>query len=204
MSFRRFPSVSAIALIASSVLASPPQSEVRENQSQESSVSALKKDGPSSAAVVSTPVRAAAPHQTSGVALESEQLGKLVDAWHKSVLRGDQSSIERSYDSLHSFLSADLDRSREGLRIQAELAAYSTSGQQSQVPACADEAEQRGQFEDQLGLFRSKELIAEAIDRNSSFSNRYRLLGDYADLLRKELGMNRIVLASKEKTAPPR
>lgn len=189
--------VAAVCLLAGDLNASTAAGEVPTRQTQESSVSARKKDG--SAPQVSkaaAPASSSSSSVNSALPLPAEHLVSLIDQWHAATLRGDEASIKQSYDSLHAFLVADLERSRNQMRSQATAAAY-RQPDESPTSSCDESSAKDEEFARCLDLFKCKEMIAGAISRTDAFSNRYRLLGDYADLLRRELGMNRITLASQ-------
>jgi hypothetical protein len=46
----------------------------------------------------------------------------------------------------------------------------------------------------------SKRVLVDAITRTDAFSNKYRLLGDYVGLLRREVGLPKLKLAVDKKS----
>lgn len=132
-----------------------------------------------------------------------DKLTAQIEDWHEANLEGKESTINREFAAIVALLEEDIIASRIELRQSAENSALTeNNAAQSMVSSkpVSDQPEQSA-FEQRLSTFKTKELIAKSIKHSSAFSNKYRLLGDYVDLLRKELGMPKALLASRDKNS---
>ncbi|RME31052.1 MAG: hypothetical protein D6800_01160 [Candidatus Zixiibacteriota bacterium] len=140
------------------------------------------------------PARDAAVDSHSEIQKTYRQLSRIVDRWHTAVLRGKTHQAAKLEHSLETVMSADLEAHRRKLRRAARQVALSnpTSATDSSLAA------KRGKtFRKLRSLLRTKEHLLRSFQRSRAFSNRYRLAGDYLEILRWQLGSQRTWLAEK-------
>ncbi len=131
-----------------------------------------------------------------------DRLEHAVDLWHDANLKGNRAGAEEKYESILVLLGQDIVSSRRMLRLfaQERLLQHSATDieEKNLLESNGHEAEmevERKEIEQLAALINTKVAIKDAIDRSKVFSNRYRLLGDYINLLRKELDIPKVKLA---------
>jgi len=119
--------------------------------------------------------------------------------WLEAQLVGDRAEKERLEKDLVGLLNYDIYVNQELVRDLAKQVALASSQKEdaSGNPlSAAARSEQKAAFEQVIGRLSIKEALFRSFSRSQAFSNKYRLLGDYIDLLRKELDMPRLKLAN--------
>ncbi|MDZ4723298.1 MAG: hypothetical protein SGI97_05280 [candidate division Zixibacteria bacterium] len=136
-----------------------------------------------------------------------DNLNGAVDSWHLATLHEDKSRLSSSWSSIQQVIVDDLKETQQEVRnlaytiafYAAESAEYSSGQEWSEAHEESLDNSAQIAFQEKFSSLKSKRLISAAINASSAFSNKYRLLGDYVDLLRRELGMKRIAYASVRK-----
>jgi hypothetical protein len=134
-----------------------------------------------------------------------EMLSYAVDLWHDATLKGDDGKIKECRDDIRKFLEADIESERNLVKMLTRQAIDNEAGKNEEGKNLIEEKPGRKPAKaDQdlvnqlVPLIRTKELLVDAMERSEAFSNQYRLLGDYIDLLRRELDMPRLQYAMEK------
>jgi hypothetical protein len=121
----------------------------------------------------------------------SERLAYGIDLWYDAVLKGDEVNGRKYEAKIDEFLQQDLSTDEQFVDAVTRLAVaelYPNSGlADSSVKAL---------FGETCELLHCKQALVKAWNRSESMSNKYRLLGDYIQLLRRELGLPKLRLAA--------
>ena len=125
-----------------------------------------------------------------------------IDLWHDAILKGKQSEGEKHYENIVLAVEEDIVVSRRLLKLFAQQILLQNAANETEEPNLVDrdsrqtdmEVDRRA-IEDLAAVINTKVALKEALDRATAFSNRYRLLGDYINLLRKELDIPKVKLA---------
>lgn len=125
-----------------------------------------------------------------------------VDLWHDANLKGDTDKIRKYRNRLFELIRSDLTNSRQEIaRGEAELS-RSWKEFKGEQPKSDEKADDRHDLRDDVNDLKQRQLLARTkaklfvtLKRSEAFSNRFRLLNDYLDLLRGELNINRIEVA---------
>ncbi len=110
--------------------------------------------------------------------------------WLDAVLSGAKSEAAEFEKNLLGIVNLNIMTSQGEVRAMAKEIALAP-GDQAELKTDGDD--RFGQAIDHLN---AKEALFRSALRTDAFSNKYRLLGDYIDLLRRELKMPRLKLAS--------
>ncbi len=134
-----------------------------------------------------------------------EKLSYSIDLWYDAALKGNDAEIRRFEGVICDFLDNNIKADEQLLGILGE--------QISRADLVSDTAHNRGRDSlsnpvtlDQSALTQAwdvvhaKRTLQDGISRTSAFSNKYRLMGDYIELLRRELDLPRLKLASGDKS----
>jgi hypothetical protein len=108
--------------------------------------------------------------------------------WLDAVLSGSESEAEQLEKNLLGIISLDIMINEERVRAMAKRVAL--------APGASDSEE----LSQAITSLNTKEALYRAAVKADAFSNKYRLLGDYIDLLRRELKMPRLKLAAGDKS----
>jgi hypothetical protein len=114
--------------------------------------------------------------------------------WAAATLRGDQDAAEEHERALMTAVWLDLQRCEEQVRRLARQVTLSRDSSGAALDVYAE-----SEFKDALSNLKAKQALNRSLARTEAFSNKYRLLGDYIYLLRKELGMRPPELATVPK-----
>ena len=114
--------------------------------------------------------------------------------WLDAVLSGDKSEAEYLEKNLLGRINLDIMVSQESVRSMAREVALTPGDQVAQESDANDSDE----FKQAIRHLNAKEAIFRSAVKTEAFSNKYRLLGDYIDLLRRELKMPRLKLVSNQ------
>jgi len=129
------------------------------------------------------------------------QLSKTVDRWVEANLKGDDKRVKRYEQAILNQIRDDIVSSQRLVdRYDAEIR-RSAKECQGTHSSQADRHDNRADLRDDVKdlyrarqLLKIKERLASTLSRTATFSNKYRLLGDYLETLRRELGMVRVEL----------
>lgn len=134
-----------------------------------------------------------------------ELLSHEIDLWHDAMLKGDERKIVECREDIQKFLEEDIESNRNLVKMLTQQVVVSEAVENDQGKNLVEQKPKKhvSKADRELigrlsSLIKTKELLVEAIGRTEAFSNQYRLLGDYVDLLRKELDMPRLQYAVKK------
>jgi len=131
-----------------------------------------------------------------------EALEHAVDLWHDANLKHDKELAKKYMVQIEVIIQNDIDHARKAVKAaqkeknqsyRERTRRHATRGAKADdVRDHRDDVRDAGAWQD---VYKLKKRLMVSIKRGEAFSNRYRLLGDYADVLRKEVNMNRVELA---------
>jgi len=126
------------------------------------------------------------------------------EIWLEAQLAGHSEQADRLESELLWLLNCDIYAHQEEVRqLARELALASLPRPDTSAsPAVSDSLTQQLIFKQEVGLLNSKEALYRSLKKTDAVSNKYRLLGDYIDLLRRELEMPRLKLANSRSPLP--
>ncbi len=163
--------------------------------------------GPVAAA---TPEKAAETEPIAEVSCSPEKMVARFEAqhqaWLEAVLCGDSKKAEQSETNLLGMVDRDILVHRESVRSLATKIALSSSDNvdpTTALPRVSQGSKFHEEFQHSVSRLETKEALYRSLRKTEAFSNKYRLLGDYIDLLRRELKMPRLKLARVGKKLPP-
>lgn len=132
-----------------------------------------------------------------------QKLEYALDLWHDATLKGDAELAEECQARVDYVVATDLTANEEFLSVcarQALLAVESdTHGHADSSAALRAGQETFGELYD---LYRAKRAVYDSFRKSEAFSNKARLLGDYIQLLRRELSLPRLKYALAEPSVP--
>ncbi|HWR83499.1 MAG TPA: hypothetical protein VN285_09360 [Candidatus Deferrimicrobium sp.] len=124
------------------------------------------------------------------------RLSAAKDLWVEANLKDDEDDIRTHEGIIRDVISIDIDVSRQTVaRFQSEAlrsAAEFYEGHEHPFTRIDDRLDKRDDVRDlrrARQLLAAKEGLAEAFTKTDAFSNKYRLLEDYLDILRREQGL---------------
>jgi len=130
-----------------------------------------------------------------------DRLSGTIDRWVEANLTGHNKKANSYEESILEQIQADIASSRQQLeRYEAEVRSSSREYNrlhQSRAARHDDRADLRDDVKDlhlAKRLLKEKERLASALRKVATFSNKYRLLGDYMEVMRRELGMAKVEL----------
>jgi hypothetical protein len=132
-----------------------------------------------------------------------ERLVHHIDLWHDACLKGDQKRIDGFLADINSILTEDLAETKERARQCARKAALSHPNQpdqQDRENGVTVSSSDHLEFKAVRALLGTKELLSTSIGKSDSFSNKYRLLGDYIEVIRRQLKMPKLKLATAKES----
>lgn len=134
----------------------------------------------------------------------ADSVAFMMEQWYQAVLNGSDSESNDLERRILRLLTIDLNQTRERLmKILASAPQNEQSTDASFANAKADSG--ASSLNDSVEFLRSavnvKRLLVESIAKSDAFSYKYRLLGDYVELIRRDVGLPKLKLAS-EKDAP--
>ena len=135
--------------------------------------------------------------------LAPNRLAYAVDVWYDAVLKGDQERIALSEQSMLALLQQDLDSTTyvveqfRQLLWQAQVASVSLPDSEESLSDDYPVLDHlnREHFSYAVDLCKTKERLVTAIRRSSAISNKYRLISDYIEVLRRQVGLPKLKLA---------
>lgn len=127
-----------------------------------------------------------------------DRLNSLIDRWHEANLEGNEKKIHKYEQAIINTLIKDINATFHWVsNAESERTRSREQVRAGEAPKAA--------LDDERDLARVRVLLASKqgvlykLRESESFSFRYRLLANYQDLLRKELGMVRVELAEDVK-----
>ncbi len=130
----------------------------------------------------------------------AESLSQAVDRWYEATLAGDNGKTRECEQRLVKLLAADIDRTQNELNL---LTTHLTDKSSDSLIGPLPPDSQANPIRDSLSILkdkvRLKRMLLGAITQSDAFSNKYRLLGDYVDLLRREVGLPKLKLAANKR-----
>lgn len=130
----------------------------------------------------------------------ADSLNQAVDRWYEATLAGDNGKTRAYEQRLVHLLAADIDRTRAELNtLTTHVADHSSDSLVGPLPPDSLTNSIRDSLSFLKDRVRLKRMLLDAITQSDAFSNKYRLLGDYVDLLRREVGLPKLKLAADKK-----
>ena len=133
-------------------------------------------------------------------------LDHTVDLWHDAILKGDDKRSNFHFSEIHDIISEDLQSDKLQMRMLVREIEYRyriNSAEEKNLINDTYDDEDIIRYKKYLPIISSsiciKEELRRALSRTDAFSNKYRLLGDYKNLLRRELGMPKLEVADIHK-----
>lgn len=125
-----------------------------------------------------------------------------IDLWVDANLKGHGKKADKYEQTIFELIEGDIASSRRlAERYEAEVRSSTTEYNRSHTSR-AERRDDRADLRDDVKdlhrawqFLKVKERLASSLHRTTAFSNKYRLFGDYAEVLRCELGMARVELA---------
>ncbi|MDF1545756.1 MAG: hypothetical protein P1R58_11710 [bacterium] len=132
----------------------------------------------------------------------AKKLAHGIDLWHDANLKSDNTLIGKYEKQIQEIINSDLQHSyklvtRFEVEVNRSAGTFDdkNSGRASRVDDRNDLKSDVKDLKKAREMAKVKEKLYYAITHSDSFSNQYRLLNDYIDLLGRELGLNRVELA---------
>lgn len=116
--------------------------------------------------------------------------------WLEMELDGVKPEVDRLEKNLLSLVCNDIYINQERVSYLAKIVAKARM-QENQVTS-AMQQENETAFNKALDDLSAREAVYRALTKTKAFSNKYRLLGDYINLLRRELELPRLKLANEK------
>ncbi len=141
--------------------------------------------------------------ETERTSLVIKNLSHEIDLWHDASLKRNSKRMKAHEKRIFDMIQDDIQaRDRVIYRFENE-AGRSIKGVVSEPgPVAAAPAMEKHQAVDDIKdlrqakqLVKAKELLFDSIKRTDTFSNRYRLLGDYLEIVNREHRLNTVELA---------
>lgn len=131
-----------------------------------------------------------------------DELNRAIDLWHDANLKGGDKKIVLAHEKIQQILKADITTSWDRIG-ESEIEVFKSAEEFKSTPSTGNahkdgRVDLRGDIKNLKQakiVLRTKERLYSSIEKSSAFSNKYRLLGDYTDVLKKQLGLSRIELA---------
>lgn len=130
-----------------------------------------------------------------------KQLSNAMDLWHDANLKGDQGKIDKYAQELNNMLHKDMEATARVLaqaqveRVRSAREYRSDDKQRSEkADDKRDLVDDRRDAQQLRGILKVKKRLASSIAKSPAFSNKYRLLGDYMDVMKQEVGLTRLEL----------
>lgn len=139
------------------------------------------------------------PQTVEAINKTVSSLSHHVDLWHDAILKGDEKAARHWEDELVKIVNGDLEDSKRTVRHYARKSSLAGA---VEMNTTKEENVNRDQdvstaFRTALSILNTKEQLALSFSRTSAFSNKYRLISDYIEVLRKQLGMQKLKLADE-------
>jgi len=140
--------------------------------------------------------------------LEPERLAYCIDLWYDAALKGDNSKAAKYEKMIHDILRTDLDSTRQALSLfgrQLDESQKAEIVQDSVVPLnykfSPEILEAQELYDQEWESYKAKERLVVTIQSSGSFSNKYRLMSDYIEVLRRDIGLPKLKYAASQMKA---
>lgn len=131
-----------------------------------------------------------------------QALEHAIDLWHDAILKNKDKLARQYLAQIRVIIDADLSYSQKLIeQAQAEKTASNQEQAGPHQSRYAQVDDRRDARDDRIDLHRLKDLyqakkrLFSSINRGASFSNRFRLLGDYVTVVKRQINESRIELA---------
>ena len=130
------------------------------------------------------------------------------ELWLAAIKAGDPELIDEYESILKGMINADIASCQTQVHELAQAVVLNadsnsvsakTQGDNKQAADSAEAKAAREAFREKLAALNTKEALCLALDKTDNFNHKYRLLGDYINLLRRELNMPKAQWAASEK-----
>ena len=128
-----------------------------------------------------------------------------MNRWHEAVLNGNTRQA-RSYEN--ELIQLVTDNVQSDRRLLQKISRFGLAGvdrSDEDSPNMLEDDQRttltrkdKAAIRQLVSVISTKQMLLNSIKRSRSFSNKYRLLGDYINLLRKELNMPRLKFAAED------
>jgi hypothetical protein len=140
---------------------------------------------------------------TQSVLLPADSLDLIVDQWYQAILTGDDGQAGGLERDIVRLLTIDINQTQSRL---TKLMEKSRLEQTDTNPSFAKVDSEDNPLHGSIDFLRStlnvKKILLGSISNSDAFSNKYRLLGDYVELIRREVGLPKLKLASEKRAEP--
>jgi len=141
--------------------------------------------------------------ESERTALVLKNLSHEIDLWHDAALKRNGKRTRTHEKRMLDIIKADIQaRERVICRFENEAVAAVKDVVSEPDPIAVAPAVEKREARDDIKdlrkakqLVKAKELLFDSIKRTDTFSNRYRLLGDYLEIVKRESRMNTVELA---------
>ncbi|HOP06256.1 MAG TPA: hypothetical protein PLF13_03090 [candidate division Zixibacteria bacterium] len=131
-----------------------------------------------------------------------QALEHAIDLWHDANLKNEEKLARQYMTQIQVIIEADLAYSQKQLE-QAQQEKTASNQEQSdpqesrytRVDDHRDAVDDRADLHRIRDLYQAKKRLFSSINRGTSFSNRFRLLGDYVSVVKRQVNENKIELA---------
>jgi len=134
-----------------------------------------------------------------------------INLWHDATLKGNRKQASQFAIDIDGILAEDIEADKLRLKMlvrQVEMIYASAYHEGQNMLEAENKHPEIGEYRDAMnrlvGVIRVKEALLGSIVGTDAFSNRYRLLGDYVNLLRQELEMPKAKMAVEQADQPVR
>jgi hypothetical protein len=131
-----------------------------------------------------------------------KEFSHAINLWHDANLKGDRAKIRKYEDKLYNIMRDDIGSTATVVKRYESEASQSAREFKRGDRNWSEQTDDHGDLRDDRlvlqkarGILKTKQRLAASFIKSPAFSGKYRLLGDYVDILRKEQGMTRIELA---------
>lgn len=139
--------------------------------------------------------------------LAPEKLAYAIDLWYDAVLKGDDGKVSRYEYSMLNIVRQDLDSTGMAL-AQFEQYYHQTESDALRLDSTAPhgaylpvlEKLDKDIYSEVWKIYQTKQKLFDAIQHSAFPSNKYRLITDYIDVLRRQIGLPRLKIVYSGQT----
>jgi hypothetical protein len=145
------------------------------------------------------PPESSAPADNLDQSVVIKKLTKLIDLWHDANLKGDGNLISKRADQITELLKIDIRNQQMHVDQRRVRLTNLRQANQSSTPS-AEERALLAELARADDFLKVKKRLLGAFQRSPYFSNKYRLISDYLEILRLQQGNNEPVMAESDGT----
>ncbi len=119
------------------------------------------------------------------------KLSHFTNLWHDATLKGDKNKVRQLENDILALIRVDINASHKFVDGQKTAL---KEGDKLRLLSYVKNTEDLQEFE---LLLKVKKRLVGSISKTSVFSNKYRLLGDYREILRREVDLTRFELVEE-------